>query len=674
MKKILPALFALTAGCQWFFCEPEPIASAISPDGRNEIRLYADPLSYVVARDGVVTVERSRIGLRVGGRDLTEAATLRKVRSRVLKGSVATPIYKKSLVRLDGRETVADFGDWAVRLVARDDGVAYRFETKFKGRIRIDGEIADVAVPSVANCQVNFTERFGCEETVAQAMEVRKIQTDGKQMIYLPFVYETAGKTVAVTESDVFDYPVWNLTRDPSDNGVKLAARFAGWPLESGHCEGECKTLLPFGGRWVKVFKHANYLVETAGTRKFPWRTFLLVDEPSKLCEADIVYALARPAAKKADFSWVRPGKVAWDWWNNWNLQGVNFKAGCNTKSYEYYIDFAAKHGIEYVILDEGWSEKLDIWKYHPDVDVPHLIDYARRRGVGIILWMAWAQAVGEEEKVAKHFAKLGVKGFKVDFMDRGDAEAERFLWKFARVCAKHKLLVDYHGAHRPTGLQRAFPNVVNYEAVHGLEQTKWFLGEYDFSADEVRIAFLRMSAGPLDFTPGAMDNYSAADFPKPKFPQAIWTDDIYRNPGSVGTRSRQLAMMALYEAPLQMLCDTPTKYEKNAECLKFMVATPVVWAETRGLGGTPDTCVALARKAYDGAWYVAAISDASARDIVIDTSFLEAGDWQAEVFRDVPDSGKATAYVHETVTVKAGESLKIKMAPGGGWVARFSK
>jgi alpha-glucosidase len=363
------------------------------------------------------------------------------------------------------------------------------------------------------------------------------------------------------------------------------------------------------------------------------------------------------------DFSWVRPGKVAWDWWNDFDNKGV--ENGCTTAGYKRFIDFAAKTGVEYVIMDEGWSEDLNIWKFNPKVDVPEVIRYGKEKGVDIILWMAWAQIVGDEEKVASHFAKLGAKGFKVDFMDRGDALVERFLWDFAEACAKNRLVVDYHGAHRPTGMSRAYPNVLNYEGIHGLECMKWFKpGRYDMMANDVRACYLRMSAGPLDYTPGAMDNYVIGQY-----------KGNNTNPGSEGTRCHQMAMMVVYEAPLQMLSDSPTKYERNMECFSFMAKVPTTWADTLGLGGTPDTFFAVARQAHDGAWYAAAIGGASAQDVTVDTKFLGAGEWKAKVFRDAADSDTApTHYVHETKTVKAGDALTFRLAPGGGFAVKMSK
>jgi alpha-glucosidase len=294
-------------------------------------------------------------------------------------------------------------------------------------------------------------------------------------MVYLPFAYSVDGTFVVVTESDVRDYPVWNLisTDARGDGAVRFASRFAGWPKKTQRVAGWGKELVETGGRWVRVDEHEAYLTETDGTRLFPWRTFVLADQPAKVCESDIVRALAAPQADM-DFSWVKPGKVAWDWWNCFDNQG---DTGCNTKTYERFIDFAAKTGVEYVIFDEGWSEKLNIWKFHPDVDVPHLIDYANKKGVGIILWMAWAQTYGEEERVAAHFAKLGAKGFKVDFMDRGDARS-----RISREVRGSLREAPYAGRLSwrlsPVGMQRKYPNIVNYEGIHGLEQMKWFKAE----------------------------------------------------------------------------------------------------------------------------------------------------------------------------------------------------
>ena len=658
---------AAVAGCT---CNPiaKNEATAVSPDGHNEIRFQLKPFAYEVLRDGQTLVAKTAVGMKIDGACLCQNAMVKDVTTKALSGCVKTDVYKKGKVCLKGQETFIDYGDFGVRLVARNDGVAYRFETKKAGKIKVNCEKAQVTIPDgAATCWVNKTRSFGCEETVNATVAAKDVRTTEKEMVYLPFVYMVAGKTVAVTESDVYDYPIWNLTRGEQATDLTLGSKFANWPKKTERVGGWGKDHnLKEGGRWVRINEHDDFIVETDGTRTFPWRTFILADKPSKLCEADIVYALARPACPKKDFSWVKPGKVAWDWWNDWNLDGakIDFKAGCNTKTYEHYIDFASKTGVEYVIFDEGWSEQLNIWKDSKEVDVDHLIKYANDRNVGIILWMAWAQVYGNEDRIAEYFAKKGAKGFKVDFMDRGDADVERFLWKFADECAKNKMLVDYHFLHLPTGMHRAYPNVINYEGIHGLEQMKWFKNKYDMMASDVKSFFVRLTAGPMDYTPGAMLN----------FPIGQYTGNNH-NPGPVGTRGRQMAMMAMYEAPLQMLCDSPAKYEANMECFKFMAATPVVWDDTVGLGGCPDTMAAVARKAKCGAWYAAGITNAEARDFDLCTKFLGAGEWTAEIFRDAPNADVEPAkYVHETKVVKAGDKFAVHMAPGGGFVVKFTK
>ena len=669
MKRLIVTMLGMAAaGCCLMKFDGAD-ATATSPDGRNEIRLWAEPLAYEVSRDGVVVVAKTPIGMKVDGACLSKGATLKGVTRREVSGSVETPVYKKAKVCLRGAETFADFGDWGVRLAARNDGVAYRFETKKPGTVRVNCEKATLNVPCPkAEAVVYQTKGFGSEEVVPKTMAVGDVDTKDGTMVYLPLVYSVGGKTVAVTESDIRDYPALYLQREAGE-GVGFKSTFQKFPKTTFRAGGwNSKKEIPSGGRWVRIRDYEDYLVETRGTRTFPWRTFVLADAPAKLCESDIVFALAAPQAN-CDFSWVKPGKVAWDWWNCFDNQG---NEGCNTKTYERFIDFAAKTGVEYVIFDEGWSETLNIWKFHKDVDVPHLIDYANRKGVGIILWMAWAQVYGDEEKVASHFAKLGAKGFKVDFMDRADAEDYRFLEKFADACARNKMLVDYHGMTRPSGMSRMYPNVLNYEGVHGLECMKFYRGE-DFMANDVCHFFGRLTAGPMDYTPGAMINYPVGKYPRGEEAKKV---NCYVNPGSEGTRCHQMAQMVLFEAPLQMLSDSPTNYEKNMECFSFMAATPVVWADTVGLGGCPKSYAAAARKAKDGSWYAAAMGNREEHDVIIDTSFLGEGEWKSEVFRDASDSDAAPMkYVHEQGNaVKAGAKLAFRLAKGGGCVVKFSK
>ena len=633
----------------------------------NAIRFFVNPLSYEVLKDGKVLVPATEIDVCLDGKSLAGNAALCGVSAPAAGGgTVVTPIYKKGEISLSRQEKVADFGDFAVRMVAREDGVAYRFELKRAGAVTC--EKADLTVPKGARCWFNRTPRtsLGCEETVPEFAYAAALETDGTKAFYLPFAYSAEGKTVAVTETGLHDYPAWNFGDVAATGaGMRLSSLFAKYPRKEHHVTNangwRDRKAVDRGGRWMCVDETEDFIAKAPAPRALPWRVFVLADSPAKLCEADMSYALATPPEEGADFSWVKPGKVAWDWWNAFDNKGD--PQGCTTQTYERFIDFAARTGVEYVIFDEGWSAKLDIWKYSPVVDVPHLVDYANSKGVGIILWMAWAQVCGEEEKVAEHFSKLGAKGFKVDFMDRADAKVAAFLERFAASCAKHRMVVDYHGAYRPVGLHRKYPNVLNYEGIHGLECMKFYRNE-DMMGNDVAAFFLRMTAGPMDYTPGAMDNYRIGGYRGNNV-----------NPGSMGTRCRQMAMMALYEAPLQMLCDSPTKYERNMECFSFMAKTPVVWDATVGLGGSPETFAAAARRAKDGSWYAAGISNREARDFAFRADFLDAGEWKAEIFRDAEGSdAEPTKYVHETRSVKRGEELAFRMAPGGGFIVRFSK
>ena len=670
MKNLILASVAaaLLAGCDCGNSVSE--ISAVSPDGKNEIRLYANPLAYEVLRNGRSVVAKTEIGLTVDGTALAaEEGKLPCGKREVLAGSVTTPVYKKASIDLAGNQSTLCFGGWALQAVARNDGVAYRFVVKKDGAKVITSEKAGLVIPDAsARCWFNRTDHLAAEETVPEAADAKDLSTDGKY-IYLPFAYSVNGACVAVTESNLHSYPILSFARATSDAGVALTGVQECYPKSSYHTGdwGGKKPEVPEkGGRWIKVESREDYIARAGGT--LPWRVFVLGDRPCDFMNADIVNALATPAADGADFSWVKPGKVAWDWWNAFDNLGD--PQGCTTKTYERFIDFAAKNGVEYVIFDEGWSAKLNIWEYSPVVDVPHLIEYANDKGVGIILWMAWAQVYGDEARVAEHFAKLGAKGFKVDFMDRGDAEIADFLEKFAAECAKNRMLVDYHGVYRPVGLSRTYPNIVNYEGIHGLEQMKWFRrAPAEMMYDDVAACFLRMTAGPLDYTPGAMLNFPVND------DSYAQRKDNHVNPGSVGTRVHQMAMMAMYEAPLQMLADSPTHYEANMESFTFMSKVPVTWKNTVGLAGSPETFAAVARQVDDGSWYVAVLNTVDARIAELDTAFLGGGVWKCEFFADGRDSDKnPTSYIHGNMSVNPGEKLKLALAPGGGYIAHLVK
>ena len=632
--------------------------SVKSPDGLNEIRLDTEPtLSYSVLRAGVERVSPTPISMEIEGVGLLGGASAKVLscNSHAISGSIRSLFYKKALVPQGANQTVVGFeGGWRVALVARNDGVAYRFETSLPGRIKVVSEAAGIKFPDAnatvyaGYCRISGEPLQYGWESVYTTTNAAKVAASG-ETVYLPLVVKHSdGVAMCVTESDLLDYPGWNMKRAEGDAAALLSCM-------ARHPSNEDSSSL----RHIVVTERDDFIAETDGTRTYPWRVFILASEESRLCEADIVYSLATPCRLKS-YDWVRPGKVAWDWWNCWNVSGVPFRAGCNTATYEYYIDFAAEFGVEYVIMDEGWSKKLNVMEINPETDVPHLVEYANARGVGIILWCAWPQLVGRQNEVFEKYAKMGVKGFKIDFMDRDDQVVERFLEETARIAAEWKLVIDYHGMHKPTGLSRTYPNILNYEGVHGLEQTKWE-EKVDFPRNDLLSAYCRMSAGPMDYTPGAMLNMTKAQY-RPN----------YLQPGSQGTRVHQMALMTLYEAPLQMLCDSPTQYLRNRECFSFMARVPVVWDETVAIAGSMEDYLVLARRKGDE-WYVAAINSWQPRKVAFNVSFLGDGKWCAEIFEDGINADRdATDYVKKSATFAAGDEIAAKLAPGGGWTARF--
>ena len=672
MKNTLFAVAALAASASAF---AETIALK-SPDGRNEITLATEPALVVsVTRDGKPVLGPAPISMTFDGKGVIGGAGVKVTGTKnVPHGqTLPTPIYKKASVQDDGTETVVSFaGGWQVHLHARNDGVAYRFATAWKDpQVKVKDEQAPLVFPSKdLVAYAGLAGGHECSwESIYEKTTVGALKDKKQKLVYLPLLVQYSdGPSLCVTESDLLDYPGWNLT-PAADGSPRLDANLAKLPDPAKITNNQRQRRV--GGRF-------DYLAATKGARTYPWRVFLLADSPAKLIESDAVYALATPNKLKGDLSWVKPGKVAWEWWNCWNVFGpdVNFKAGCNTATYKYYIDFAAKTGIEYVIMDEGWSVKLRIMEINPEIDVAELVRYGARKGVGIILWCSWPQLVGRQHEVFQKYAALGVKGFKIDFMDRDDQFVVSFLEETARIAADYRLMVDYHGMYKPTGFSRTYPNIINYEGVHGLETAK-FNENFNMPANDLKVTFTRMVAGPMDYTPGAM-RYRARplgdDGWKKEFnPDTAKFQPNWNQPDVQGTRVHQMALMSLYEAPLQMLCDSPSQYLANMECFTFMVAVPTTWDETRGLLGDVDRYAAVARRKGD-VWYVSAIASWDGAEIEIDTSFLGEGDWEAEVFSDGPNAGNAPSdYRHATRAVARGEKMKAVLAPGGGWTARIA-
>lgn len=636
-----------------------------SPDKKLQtVVTIGDDIRFSMMHEGSEVLAASPISMTLqNGVVLGEKPRVSKVMRGVADKSIPSPLYKKSEVQdVYNEVTFAFRGNYGLVFRAYNDGVAYRFTTKMKDSIVVVNEEAYFNFPAdylafapyVNNTKATFEEQYMNSFEQPYVHEpITKLNS--KRLMFLPLLVELeGGKKLCITEADLEDYPgmfLNNLTTQPA-----LKPVFAPYPKvekQGGHSNLQ-----------MLVEERENYIAKTKGTRSFPWRVFVVSDEDRKLADCDMVYRLASPC-RLQDISWIKPGKVAWEWWHEHNLYHVDFKSGFNTATYKYYIDFAAEKGIEYIIMDGGWSvdPANDLMRVVPDINLKELIEYSHAKHVGIILWAGFHAFEANMEQVVKHYSEMGIKGFKVDFMDRDDQKMINFLYRAAETCARYRMMVDFHGVCKPTGLQRTYPNVVNYEGVFGMEQLKWMDKTHDMPKYDVTIPFIRMIAGPMDYTQGAMRNATRGNF----FPNSS-------EPMSQGTRCHQLALYVVLESPLNMLCDNPVDYRREAECTDFIAKIPTVWDETVALDGKVSEYVAIARR-HGNEWYVGALTNWDARELTLDLSFLGEGNYTLELFKDGINADRAARdYKKEVVPVPADRKVKIKMAPGGGWAAKIYK
>jgi len=570
---------------------------------------------------------------------------------------IAAVNYKKSKITDQYNQLTLNLkGDFGIIFRIYNEGVAYRFFTTRKGELLVKNEEANFNFISDYKSFVPYMWDYrdgkifnSSFEALYKEINISKFASDS--LAFLPVLVDVGNnKKVVILEADLEEYPGMYLNINQTHKG--FMGVYAPYPLEA--------KLNGYGGINYIPTKRADYIAKVNGTRDFPWRIIVISNNDKELLNNDMVQKLAS-ASRITDNSWIQPGQVAWDWWNDRNISHVDFKAGMNTPTYKYYIDFASANKIKYIIIDGGWSEGLDLTKIIADINLQEIIDYGRQKGVGVILWASWYAVTQQMDKVFPYYSAMGVKGFKIDFVDRDDQLAVASLYEIAKKAADYHLLVDYHGVFKPTGLQKTYPNVIGFEGVKGLENYKWAIE--DQPRYVVSIPFIRMMAGPMDYTPGAMRNSNKSNY-RP----------INSNPMSQGTRCQQLAMYVVFEAPLQMLSDNPTIYMREQECTDFITSVPVTFDETIPLEGKVGEYVALARKNGD-TWYAGAMSNWTARDLTLDFSFLGNGDFQAVIFQDGINADRdATDYKKEIIKISRDTKLKIHLAPGGGWAARIEK
>lgn len=622
-----------------------------SPDGKISLSVdVAAAVSVSIAYDGKTVVADLSPELRLEGVTLPgpKPVVTRSFISHVSDTLVPVVPHKNSMIADNYNYLTLKFrGGFSLDFRIYDDGVACRYSTSLGGDVTVKSEQFTFSLPAGATAFYPLEESFMSHNErlfIHTSMDTIGV----KHLASLPALFMTGGVNILLTEAVIRDYPGMWITGD-GRGGV--AGIFPAYPAAE----------IAYNDRNVYVTEREDYIARTSGTRTWPWRLFIITPDDAGLVESEMVYKLGAPAAPGKDFSWIKPGKVAWDWYNANNLYGVDFRAGLNNDTYKYYIDFASDNGIEYVILDEGWYRLGNVLDVANGFDVKELCDYAASRNVGIILWVVWKTFYDKIDEALAQYEEWGVKGIKVDFMQRDDQWMVNYYHEVAAKAAEHKMLVDFHGSYKPDGIERTWPNVITREGVKGLENNKWS-DECNPEHDLV-LPFTRMVAGPMDYTPGAMVNMQKRDFAP-----------VFYRPASQGTRVHQMAMYVVYESPLQMLADSPSNYKRNQECTTFIAGVPVTWDETRVIAAKTGDYILIARRKGQ-TWYLASMTDWDGRTLEADISFLPKGDYRMEVFSDgINADHHGEDYKHKMMDIVSPGVLKISMAPGGGWVSRITR
>lgn len=641
--KIMKSVRILLASVAMMVCNvsyAEKKVSVSSPEGRLTVEVnVSDGISYSVLSGDDVVLKDCRLGLVLERETLGVRPRLKSVKRFAVDENIRREVPIKNAVvknRANGVRLQMKNG-WAVEFRAYDDAVAYRFLTEKKGKIKVVDEVCEVPLPrdyrlTMSQCgsfRQNYEERY-------VHLDAGEYNQDSP-LNYLPLYMQTpAGYQVLFSETAVEDYPHMFL-KGMADTGLKAV-----FPPVALEVEQQFD-------RFLIPTKNADYIADTDGSRPFPWRFFVVSKDARDIVANEIEYILATPNVI-SDTSWIRPGQVAWDWWNGRQAWGVDFKAGCNEDTYKYFIDFASKYGVKYIILDEGWAvSTADPFHSNKDINMPRLIQYGKEKGVDLILWLTWLE-VERNFNLFEEYEKWGIGGVKIDFMDRSDQWMVNYYERVCKEAAKHHLLVDFHGSFKPAGLERKYPNLISYEGVLGLEQggrckpenTNW-------------LPFIRNAVGPMDFTPGGMINVQP---------------DHNHTTGEVamasGTRAYQMALYVLFTSGIQMLADTPSQYYENAECTEFITSVPAVWDETRVLIAEPGKYCVMARRSGNK-WFIGGFNDNDERDLDVDLSFIKEGNRRLTLFTDgVNANRKAVDYKKTETTV--GSTLRVHMARNGGF------
>lgn len=633
-----------------------------SPSGKLNMTVQTGKsLSYSLSVDGETVMTDCAMSMTLAdSRVLGHDARIRKAEKAAVNETFHSPFYRQSSFETAYNCLLLKFtGDWSLEIRAYDDGVAYRFLTDFRKNYDVKDEQVefifaddyDLIIPYSDKRKDKYSSSFESQYTFQKLSE--KPYDD--RYAFTPILVNIKEKGwLLLMEADLISYPGTFIS--PMSDRLGLKAVFP--PAR--------KTQVETGSGCLRAGERMDVIAyDMDGETAFPWRIIGYASDDTQLPMNDMVYKLASPS-KIEDVSWIRPGQSTWDWWNGCRLYGVDFKSGNNTETYMYHIDFAAKYGIEYVMIDDGWYSFRDKDMLNPraDLNLPQLCAYAREKGVSIILWAVGHTLIKDADRICGHYAKMGVAGFKVDFFEAQEQDIVKTLYDLAEATARHRLILDIHGCYKPTGLNRTWPNVVNFEGVYGLEQMKWTdKDRADMPLNDVLIPYIRMACGPMDYTPGAMINASKRDY-----------RSIDHMAMSQGTRAHQLALYIVYDSPLTMLCDTPSNYLREDECTRFISSIPTVFDRSKVLGGKVGQSIVMGRQ-KDGVWYVGGLTSWESRDFTLDCSFLEDGSWTAEIIRDGANSDRhGFDYKREVLGMTPASTLQLHMAPGGGFAIIFKR
>ena len=628
-----------------------------SPDGTLKVEISAgNELAYQVMHGNDTILSHSNIGLVLeNGTIVGKTPRITGERRRKIKDNIESPFYRfKEFVATGNELDLKLKGGFGIIFRAYNEGVAYRFYTTQSSDIIIKEEQAEFNFKEDYTAYLPYTTNDKKPMAMAyqNVYDVTPLSKAQPKLAFLPVTVDCGSVKLTLLESDLEAYPGMFVQSQQGKYGLKGV--FAPYPAKTDFSP------------WRKqeyVTETTDFISRSRGSRSYPWRVLAITEKDTDMPVNNLVYALASPN-RIGDTSWIKTGKVAWDWWNDWNLKGVPFKAGINMDTYKYYIDFASRNGLEFIVLDEGWYDPKsgDMLTVIPELDLPELIAYGKSKGVEIVLWTVFNVLDSQLEAACKKYADMGIKGFKVDFLDRDDQTAVEMVYRIAEMTARYKLTLDLHGIYKPTGINRTYPHIINFESVFGMEEVKWTDIKNNMPLYDVTFPYIRMMAGPVDYTPGAMRNATKAD----------WRA-MYYTPASMGTRCHQLAAYIVHDSPFTMLCDAPTNYLNEQECVDFIASLPVEVDSTFIASGELGKYIVTVRK-KDVNWYIGGMTNWDERDVQLDFSFLPEGvSYTAVLFKDGVNANKqAEDYRKETIRIDKDSRLTLHLASGGGFAMKL--